>query len=264
MGTLAARHALVSEYEATCYGNPDPEWRGEKQKGIQELRYQSAFLANISLWLVQPSSVCFTVGFHAITTLYTGDIADPPFIQHHEREGPFYCHAIHEHNQVCPKHVIRAAELYTILETIPRQNAVWAALRAFSAALATYFPDYRYPLFWQGLESLFGSEQKTWKVTPRLCARLSYFLADSPILQQELFARVNACYDSRSKIIHGRWEEGPQLDEDMLYTENVARTVVRHIIEKPGMLAAFLSPKRDDFLEAWVQSKAFTPPPFPT
>jgi hypothetical protein len=139
---------------------------------------------NISLWLVQPSSVCFTVGFHAMTTFYTGDIADPPFIQHHEREGPFYCHSNYVHSQVCPKHVIKAAELYTILETMPRKNAVWAALRAFSAALATYFPDYRYPLFWQGLESLFGSDDDR-GVSRRLRDRISYFLANDPKTQQE-------------------------------------------------------------------------------
>ena len=50
----------------------------------------------------------------------------------------------------------------------------------------------------------------------------------------------------------------------MYVTEAIVRTVVRHIADKPGMLGAFLSPKRDDFLESWVQSKAFTPPPFPT
>ena len=110
---------------------------------------------------------------------------------------------------------------------------------------------------------MFGSEAKTWKVTGRLCKRLSYFLADDAIMQRNIFDKANACYDARSKIIHGRWDEGPELLELMAYTENIARTVIRHILEKPGMLALFLSTKRDDFLEAWVQSKAFVPPPFP-
>jgi len=35
---------------------------------------------------------------------------------------------------------------------------------------------------------------------------------------------------------------------------------MRHIADKPGMSAAFLSPKRDEFLEEWVKSKAFVPP----
>jgi hypothetical protein len=49
----------------------------------------------------------------------------------------------------------------------------------------------------------------------------------------------------------------------MYDTECIVRTVVRHIADEPGMLALFLSPDRNDWLEAWVASRAFTPPPFP-
>jgi hypothetical protein len=180
-----------------------------------------------------------------------------------DNEGPFYCHPRDQQNPVSAKHILRAATLYEKLEVVPRKNVVWAALRAFSAALLSYYPDYRYPLFWQGLESLFTSERKTWKVTERLCERISYFLADNPKDQQDLFDKVDACYDTRSKIIHGRWDEGPELEERMADTEAIVRTVTRHIVDKPGMLGAFLSPERDDFLEAWVKSKSFSPPAFP-
>lgn len=74
--------------------------------------------------------------------------------------------------------------------------------------------------------------------------------------------KVEVCYGTRSDIVHGRWEQDAQFEERMYITEAIVRTVVRHIADKPGMLDAFLSPKRDQFLEAWVQSKAFTPPPF--
>jgi len=55
----------------------------------------------------------------------------------------------------------------------------------------------------------------------------------------------------------------PEIDDRMGETEAIVRTVVRHITDKLGMLRAFLSTKRDDWLEGWVQSKAFTPPPLP-
>ncbi len=74
---------------------------------------------------------------------------------------------------------------------------------------------------------------------------------------------VEGCYGTRSEIVHGRWDDSPELEERIYETEGIVRTVVRQIVDKPGMLGAFLSPKRDDFLEAWVQSKSFTPPPFP-
>jgi len=160
--------------------------------------------------------------------------------------------------------VIKAAKLYETLETVPRKNALWAGLRAFSAALLSYFPDYRYPLFWQGLESLFGADSERIGITKRLCDRISFFLADNAVIQRQLSDKVKACYGMRSEIVHGRWEEGPEIESLMVDTEAIVRTVVRHVVDRPGMLNRFISPRRDDFLEAWVQSRSFTPPPFPT
>lgn len=261
-GTLAARHALVSEYYADCFGYPDPEWKGTKPRGIQDLRIQSALLANLSIWLIQPTPLRFPIAFHALTRLENRD-CDPPVIMQGPREPPLWCHPRDGGNPLTAAHLKKAAALFERLSTVPRRNDVWAALRAFWAALASYQPDYRYPLFWQGIESLFGSD-KTWKVSPRIRNRLSYFLADSAVDRQKLSDDIEACYKTRSEIVHGRWDEGLELEERMYYTEAVVRTVVRHIADKPGILEAFLSPKRDDFLETWANSKSLMPPPLPT
>jgi len=90
--------------------------------------------------------------------------------------------------------------------------------------------------------------------------RISYFLAENASTQQDLCERVKACYRVRSEIVHGRWEDDPDFDDHMYTTQAIVRTVLRYIADKPGMLPIFLSPKRDRFLEAWVQSKAFMPP----
>jgi len=258
--TQAAKHAWVSEYYANCLGYSDPDWAGPKERSIQKMRFQSAFLANMAIWLIQPSDVCFTIGFHAMTALEGREHIDPPIIMNTDRTGTYYCHPRYTHNQVTTNQIIRAAELYALLEIVPRKNAVWAALRAFSAALLSYYPEYRYPLFWQGLESLFSSDTKWWKVTERLCDRISYFLADNDADQQKLSTMVNDCYKIRSNIVHGGWDEEPEIEDRMADTENIVRTVVRHILMKPEMIAPFLSQKRDDFLEAWVQSKSYAPP----
>jgi len=63
---------------------------------------------------------------------------------------------------------------------------------------------------------------------------------------------VKACYRVRSEIIHGRWEDDPDFDDHMYNTEAIVRTVVRHIADKPGMLGAFLSPKRDEFPDCTI------------
>jgi hypothetical protein len=244
------------------YGHPDPEWTGQQPKGIQDLRWQSALLANMCIWMIQPSSVCLSVGFHAMTRLdgHQEDI-DPPFVQAIERETTIFCHERDLRNVVEPSHLVKAANLFETLSTVTRKNAVWPALRAFWAALTAYPADLRYPLFWQALESLFGSDIDNYGVTKRLCDRISYFLADNAKDQVKLAAQVKACYAKRSDIVHGRWEDSEEFRKVHMYdTECIVRTVVRHIASKPGMLGAFLSPRRNDFLEAWVKSKAFTPP----
>src|SRR5258708_27236807 len=64
--TLDASHALVAEYEASSIGEPEPAWMGENPKAIQEMKLEAAMLANMARWLIQPSTTCFTLGFHAI------------------------------------------------------------------------------------------------------------------------------------------------------------------------------------------------------
>ena len=263
MATLDAMQALVSEYDASAIGHPDPGWGGLHPKSIQQLRFQSAMLANMAIWLIQPSNVCFTVAFHALTTLEGGRTADPPITLQSNREDPLYCHPADVHRAVEAKHVIRAANLYETLSTVPRRNAVWAALRAFWAALVSYRADYRYPLFWQGLESLFGADGDKPGITKRLRNRISYFLADDAKQQLDLSEMVRQCYKTRSEIVHGRWEDSSEIDDRMYETEAIVRTVVRHIMAKPGMLDAFVSAGRNAFLEAWVHSKVFEPPPLP-
>jgi hypothetical protein len=263
LATLDARHALVAEYEAEAIGEPDTNWQGKKPKSIQDLKFQSAMLANLALWLRQPSSVSFTVGFHALSRPIPGQAAKIPIILQVPDHPPLYCHPNDLHNPVSVNHLITAGALHVILSTVPRKNAVWAALRAIWAALTSYPPDYRYPLFWQGLESLFGADDNSGGITRRLCERISIFLADSEAAQQQLFDKVKTCYKTRSEIVHGRWEEGPEIDLVMADTEALVRTVVRHLLEKPGMLETFISAHRDDFLQEWVQSKSLEPPLFP-
>jgi hypothetical protein len=261
-GALAARHALVAEYDAASIRHPDPEWHGKKQRFIQELRFESALLANLAIWIIQPSSVCLTVGFHALTRLDGGRTMDPPFLLDSQREGPLYCHPQDLGNPVEPKHVIKAAILFDALSTIPRKNPAWEALRAFWAGLTMAPPDLRYPYFWMGLEALFGAEDGR-EIGYKLAQRIAFFLADTPEIARDLFKKVKKCYEMRSKIVHGRWKDDPKIGDVMAVTESIARTVVRRMMEKPEMVQVFISKERDQFLEDWVFSRSTDPPPYP-
>jgi Apea-like HEPN len=263
---LAANHALVAEYQASAMGEPDPEWAGSRPRSIQECRFQAAYLANFAIWLEVPSKLCFTLGLHALTKVEGGNVSDAPFVLGTERADPFYCYPREEGNIVTLDHLKRAANFYGLLETIPRGNPVWAALRAFSGSLRSYYAEYRYPLFWQGLESLFGSENEWYGINKRLRNRISYFLADDATSQKEISEIVEDCYRVRGEIVHGRQAidsncDDEKMEEAMERTENIVRTVVRHILQKPDLLAVLLSSWRDEYLEKWVTSKMFSPPP---
>jgi hypothetical protein len=72
VGTLDAIQALVSEYEASAIGHPDPGWGGLQPKSIQDLRFQSAMLANMAIWLMQPS-----LAYAALQCLFHSSVSRP-------------------------------------------------------------------------------------------------------------------------------------------------------------------------------------------
>jgi len=259
---LQAHHALVAEYPASAIGEPDPDWRGKDRKSIQETKFESAILANLAMWLRQPSSVCFTVGFDALCWP-DPDRSEPlPIAQQIQRQDPLHCHPNDVGNIVEPTHLTKSAEIYTALLSVPRGNPVWEALRAVWAALASYSADRRYPFFWIGLEALFGASNPN-EISYKLCQRIAFFLAKTPEDARSLFKRARNCYNTRSKIIHGRWEHDPAIDLVMADTEAIVRTALRHLLDDPRMLQTFISKRRDEFLEDWVFSRSTDPPPYP-
>ena len=154
-GVLDAKHAWVAEYEASAIGEPDPSWKGKEPKSVQELKLESIYLANIALWLMQPTMACFTSSFHALSLAIPGEVERQPVVLRIETQGPLHCHPNDVHNTISASQVVKAGNLHTILSSIPRNNVVWEALRAFWAALTMYSADRRYPFFWLGLEALF-------------------------------------------------------------------------------------------------------------
>jgi len=253
---------LVAEYTAAAIGEPDPSWKGKQPRSIQEAKNESAILANIALWLVQPSRVCYTLSLHATTWNIPGHEQAQPIIQRIETQTPVYCHPKDERNVVTPDHLKKASRLHATLTAIPRKNPVWEALRSSWAALTSYSADRRYPFFWMALESLFGADDPA-EIGYKLAQRIAFFLADTPDVARDLFRKVKACYKMRSTIIHGRWKDDPKIDDVMYDSEAIVRTVFRDLLADPEMLRTFLSKHRDKFLEDWVFSRSTDPPPYP-
>jgi hypothetical protein len=96
-----------------------------------------------------------------------------------------------------------------------------------------------------------------------MAQRIAFFLADSPDSSREKFRVVKKCYETRSKIVHGRWDDDPKIDHVMADSEQIVRDVFRRLLDDPEMLKAFMSKHRDKFLEDWVFSRSTEPPPYP-
>ena len=211
---LRARHALVAEYEAHGSRDKDPNWKGQSPRTIQHSKGEAAIMANFSLWLVQPSRVCLTNVFHAVS----GPTILNPTVCSVSYEPPILRHPNDPSAMPSLEQAITAGQFHAILANVPRKNSVWTALRAFWAGLTTRTRDIRYLLFWVGLEALFGSDDGR-EISYKLAQRIAFFLCDSPDSAKATFREVKKCYGMRSQIAHGRWDDSTAFDHLMGVTE---------------------------------------------
>ena len=252
---LESEHALVVEYDANAIGELDATWKGKDPKSIQAVKEEIAVLANLALWLIHPTHVCFTNIFHAISHPIPGE-GKRPIVQLVETHSPLLVHPSDVGNVIAQNEVTKAGQIHQVLCSIPRDNAVWTALRATWVALTMNSADLRYACFWMGIEALLGAEDNTGEVAFKLSQRAALFLADSPERAREVFRKAKKCYGMRSKIIHGRWKHDPKIDEVMADTETIIRTVLLRLLDDPKLLNTFTTEQRDRFLEDIVFSNA--------
>jgi hypothetical protein len=109
------------------------------------------------------------------------------------------------------------------------------------------------------LESLFGGENPG-RMTRRLSRRIAFFLADTHKDIQAIFDMTTRCYDIRSKIVHGRWDNDKKIEDLMRETETILRTALRNIADDENLLARFQSTQRDAFLAKLVTKKSMCVP----
>jgi hypothetical protein len=259
-GIQQTEYALVCEYPAMSLMERDPGWRGQQPRSIQAAKTEAAIFANLALWLTQPSMVCFTFAFHALSWTAHDVLRDrEPSIERNggsEEQPPLRCHPNDGRNSISVEQLNRAAGLHAALLTIPRKNRIWTALRSFWAGLATFERDIRYSLFWVGLEALFGSDEPG-EITYKLAQRIAFFISNSPESATATFQDVKGCYRTRSKIVHGTWEDDLTFETHMGQTEDFARQACLRLLDDQPLIQTFLQKKgRDRFLEEFVFSHA--------
>jgi len=250
---LAAKHALVAEYEASAIGEPDPT-EIRSSVSIQDSKSEAAMLGNLALWLIRPTTVCFTTVFHALTKSISGIRHEPPIILRTETRQPLLVHPSDLLNTISTAEAVQAGALHATLTSIPRGTTVWSAARSFWGALTVGSEDVRFSLFWIGLEALLGPEGNTGEVAYKLAQRIAFLTSKDSEQAKATFRNAKECYSTRSKIVHGRWTSGKNMLAHTANTETIGRNVLLRILTDPALLREFLCNKRDTYLEEMVFS----------
>jgi hypothetical protein len=215
-------------------------------------------MANLALWLVQPSPVCYTSVLHGLRHQIPPGACRISILQQLETHTPLYCHPDDVEKQPSVEQIQQAGELFNILRSISRGNAVWTAMRSVWAALVTPHRDIRYSLFWIGLEALFGPENSGSEITYKLSQRIAFVTSDEPSHAKERFRVASKCYQTRSQIAHGRWADDPKTNSRMADTEAIIRASMVRILKNQDLRAVFSSKTRDRFLEDMIFSPLWT------
>jgi hypothetical protein len=242
-----AAQAFIVEYEAASLGDQDPSWKESEPKSIQETKYELGVLGNLALWLSRPSAVCSTVVMHA------PQFGSEPAVQQITRHSPFLCHPKDVEAAVSLDDISLASKLHLSLVQIPRQNAIWTAIRAACFALQMNTTEIRYSLWWIALEALFGPEDAR-EITHGLSQRIGFFLGENKKTARELFARARKGYTFRSKVVHGRWKENPETELLMADAETSTRRSLLRILQDAEVRKTFLEKNRETYLDDLVFS----------
>jgi hypothetical protein len=228
-----ATYAFIAEYQASSL----------TYSRIQEEKYELSVIANLALWLTTPSPVCFSLVFHG--TRYN----DEWVMQQWERHSPLSCHPDDAQAKLTENDIIRASCLHHALSDLPKENAVWTAVRSTWVALTMRMEEVRYLIFWIALEALFGPEDSR-EITFRLAQRIALFLGDG----RKIFNIVKRAYSLRSKVAHGRWKDDPKSIELMADTERLVRQSLSRIVSDSELKIQFLGKQRESYLDNLIFS----------
>jgi hypothetical protein len=195
---------------------------------------------------------CFTSIFHALSSSGPDSSEQIPIIQQTTSRQALFCHPNDEVQKVSRSHAEAAGRLSQIMVSVSPDSTIWVALRYVYAALTTYARDLRHPIFWIALEALFGPDQDSGEIAYKLSQRIAFLISADPVGARATFRKAKAGYTARSKIVHGRWKESPQILEIMADTEAMVRGALNRILSDGNLLNEFSSRNRDTFLEDLV------------
>jgi hypothetical protein len=237
-------HGLVIEYHAEALYSPDPLWKGDEPRPVEQANIELAYLANLALWLQHPSPISFTLIFHMPEY-------DKFIIQGTERCGGFLCHPYDNNERISPQDLEPAKLLFTALTKVPRETSVWTALRCTTAAFQVNGEETRYLLLWVALEALFGTSME---VKYRISQRLAFFMGKDRVEARTIYGDAKKAYDFRSRVAHGAWKSDRNSTALTATTESLLRRALTRMLLDDAITQNFLggTDKREAYLDELV------------
>ena len=238
----------MTEYKAKSLGEPDPLWKGKKQRSKQDLHVEKIMFCNQALWLSQPTSLNFQVLLHIEKRngKHTGrEFSTFPAALPHSEDSESLIHQ---------KNIQEAQTLFSKICSLHRKGSTWIALHNLWSALSAPQGQWlmRYLLLWIALEALFGSDIE---ITHRLSERISFFIADDRFQAKDLYERSKYCYRWRSKIVHGNGMDKltPNDSEKIMYdSEDLVRTALKKILLNDDLINTFSGNGREKCLDELI------------
>lgn len=241
-------YCVTVEYQADALGSPDPDWKGEDPRPIQETAFESVRNVFLSFWLVRPTSVHFREVAHVVN---------------HGSERVI--RQIAKYDSLCPlpdymddpyeaEEFERVRFLFNALTILSYNGTLRTAAQATMRALTERGWTLRFLILWLALESLFGPEDAR-EITFRLSQRVALFLSRDGAAARDLFSEVKTSYGWRSKVVHGfrltklTTEQSRRL---LVHLEDVVRRSIVRILSDASLIPTFDGKNREEYLDGLV------------
>ncbi len=237
------------EYEADALHSPDPDWKGQTPRSIQQVVDEKIWLAGVALWIVVPTG--WSVGhlYHfqekgdAMSRRSTGPANKVRVASEHIYDAP-----------TLPQ-LRQAARYHEAMLALDRKGTIWSAVGLLSQALSDDQWIPRYVLVWVTLEALFGPEDSR-EMRFRLAQRLAFFLGSDREERVRLFRDALRGYDLRSKAVHGgRLASLTDKDshERLVQSEGYARRAMAKVLSDASVAGTFDGgARREQFLDELI------------
>jgi hypothetical protein len=233
------KNAFVTEYPCSTLGEPDQRWPNNKSK--QLAKYELVCLANLTLWLANPTPATVGLVFHSYKTDGTWEV------QQSRKASRLLCHPDDSERRLTQREILMASALHKQLAALHIEGG-WTPASAAWSALQTNSELIRYLLMWIALEALFGPDDGR-EMTFRLAQRIGLFLGSDRAEAQKMFAKAKKGYALRSKVAHGRWKYSPDTTERMAECEQMLRHSLLKLLPDNSLMEIFLGNTREEYLD---------------